>query len=80
MNGNLYEILYQLSYNMTLVDYVVWVFAKNGKVVMYGKPNEIYHVIGLYFKLVNVNDYIIDEDIHHINLYTDLKIRNIGSF
>lgn len=72
MIGNLYDTLYQLAYSITLVDYDVWVFAKNGKVVMYGKPNEIYRIIGSYFKLVNVNDYIIDEDIHYINLHTDL--------
>lgn len=72
MIGNLYDIIYQLAYSMALVDYEVWVFAKNGKVVMYGKPNEIYHVIGSYFKLVNVNDYIIDEDIRYIDLHTDL--------
>lgn len=72
MIGNLYDILYQLAYSMALVDYEVWVFAKNGKVVMYGKPNEIYCVIGSYFKLVNVNDYIIDENTHYINLQTDL--------
>jgi len=72
MIGNLYDILYQLAYSMALVDYKVWVFAKNGKAVMYGKPNEIYCVIGSYFKLFNVNDYIIDEDIRHINIYTDL--------
>lgn len=72
MIGNLYEILYQLSYSMTLVDYEVWVFDKNGKVVMYGKPNEIYHVIGSYFRLVNVNDCIIDENIRYINIQTDL--------
>lgn len=45
---------------------------KNGIVVMYGKPNEIYHVIGYYFKLVNVNYCIIDENIRYINLQTDL--------
>lgn len=72
MIGNLYDILYQLAYSMALVDYEVWVFDKNGKVVMYGKPNEIYRVIGSYFKLVNVNDYIIDENIRYINIQTDL--------
>ena len=72
MIGNLYDISYQLAYSMALVDYEVWVFDKNGKVVMYGKPNEIYRIIGSYFKLVNVNDYIIDENIRHINLQTDL--------
>lgn len=72
MIGNLYDILYQLTYNMALVDYEVWVFTKNGKVAMYGKPNEIYHVIGSYFKLVNVNDYIINENIREIDLHTDL--------
>lgn len=72
MIGNLYDTLYQLAYSMALVDYEVWVFTKNRKVVMYGKPNEIYHVIGSYFKLFNVKDYIIDEDMHDINLYTDL--------
>lgn len=72
MIGNLYDTLYQLAYSIHLVDYEVWVFSNNGKVVMYGKPNEIFHVIGLYFKLVNVNDYKIDEDIHYITLDTDL--------
>lgn len=72
MIGNLYDTLYQLAYSIHLVDYEVWVFDKNGKVVMYGKPNELFHVIGSYFKLVNVNDYKIDEDIHHINLDSDL--------
>lgn len=72
MIGNLYDIMYQLAFSIALVDYEVWVFAKNGKAVMYGKANEIYGVIGSYFKLVNVNDYIIDEDTHYINLHTDL--------
>lgn len=72
MIGNLYDTMYQLAYNMALVDYGVWVFDKNGKVVMYGKPNEIYHVIGSYFKLVNVNDYRINENIREIDLHTDL--------
>ena len=72
MIGNLYDISYQLAYNISLVDHEVWVFAKNGKAVMYGKPNELYHVIGSYFKLVKVNDYIIDENIRYINLHTDL--------
>lgn len=72
MIGNLYDILYQLAYSIHLVNYEVWVFDKNGKVVMYGKPNEIYHVIGSYFKLFNVKDYKIDEDMHYINLNTDL--------
>lgn len=72
MIGNLYDILYQLAYSMALVDYEVWVFDKNGKVVMYGKPNEIYRVIGSYFKLVNINDYIVDKDVKYINLHTDL--------
>ena len=72
MIGNLYDISCQLAYNISLVGYEVWVFAKNGKVVMYGKPNELYHVIGSYFKLVKVNDYIIDENIRYINLHTDL--------
>ena len=72
MIGNLYDISYQLAYSMTFVDYEVWVFDKNGKVVMYGKPNEIYRVIGSYFKLVNVNDCIIDENIRDINIQTDL--------
>lgn len=72
MIGNLYDISYQLAYNMTLVDYEVWVFAKNGKAVMYGKPNEIYAIIGSYFKLVKVNDYIIDQDTQYINIQTDL--------
>lgn len=35
MIGNLYDILYQLAYSMPLVDYEVWVFDKNGKVVMF---------------------------------------------
>lgn len=72
MIGNLYDTLYQIAYSMALVDYEVWVFAKNRKVVMYGKPNEIFCVIGSYFKSINVNDYEIDEDIQHINLDTDL--------
>lgn len=72
MIGNLYDILYQLAYSMSLVDCEVWVFAKNGRVVMYGKPNELYRVIGLYFKLVNINDYIVDKDVKYINLHTDL--------
>ena len=72
MIGNLYDTIYQLAYSISFVDYEVWVFAKNGKVVMYGKPNEIYVVIGSYFKLVNVNDYIIDKDTHYIHLHTDL--------
>lgn len=72
MIGNLYDILYQLAYSISFVDYEVWVFAKNGKVVMFGKPNEINRVIGSYFKLVNVNDYIINENIREINLHTDL--------
>ena len=72
MIGNLYVTMYQLAYSISFVDYEVWVFAKNGKAVMYGKPNEIYSIIGSYFELVNVNDYIIDEDIHCINLRTDL--------
>ena len=72
MIGNLYDIMYQLAYSISFVDYEVWVFAKNGKAVMYGKPNELYSVIGLYFKLVNVNDYIIDENIHRIYLDSEL--------
>lgn len=72
MIGNLYDTMYQLAYSISFVDYEVWVFAKNGKAVMYGKPNEIYSIIGSYFELVNVNDYIIDEDIHYINLHIDL--------
>ena len=72
MIGNLYDIVCKYAYSMALVDYEVWVFDKNGKVVMYGKLNEIYRVIGSYFKLVNVNDYIIDENIRYINLQTDL--------
>lgn len=72
MIGNLYDIIYQLVYSISLVDYEVWVFAKNGKVVMYGKPNEIYRVIGSYFKLVNINDCIVDKDVKYINLHTDL--------
>ena len=72
MIGNLYDTVYELAYSMALVDYEVRVFAKNGKVVMYGKPNGIYCVIGSYFKLFNVNDYIIDKDIKYINLHTDL--------
>lgn len=72
MIDNLYDTMYQLAYSISLVDYEVWVFAKNGRSVMYGKPNELYAVIGSYFKLVNVNDCIIDEDIQYINLHTDL--------
>lgn len=72
MIGNLYDTMYQLAYTIALVDCEVRVFAKNGKAVMYGKPNEIYAIIGSYFKLVNVNEYIIDKDIKYINLYTDL--------
>ena len=45
---------------------------KNGKAVMYGKPNEIYAVIGSYFNLVKIIDYIIDEDTQYINLHADL--------
>jgi len=72
MIGNLYDTMYQLAYSISFVGYEVWVFAKNGKAVMYGKPNEIYAIIGSYFKLVKVNDYIIDEDTQYINLHTDL--------
>lgn len=72
MIGNLYDISYQLAYSMALVDYEVLVFSKNGTVVMYGKPNEIFHVIGSYFKLVNVNEYIIIENVRHISLLTNL--------
>lgn len=72
MIGNLYDISYQLAYSIALVDYEVWVFDKNGKIVMYGKPNEIHNVIGSYFKLVNVSDCIIDGDTHYIRLQTDL--------
>ena len=72
MIGNLYDISHQLAFSIALFDYEVWVFDKNGKVVMYGKPSEIFHVIGSYFKLVKVNDYIIDENTHYINLTTDL--------
>lgn len=72
MIGNLYDTMYQLAYSISFIGYEVWVFAKNGKVVMYGKPNEIYSIIGSYFKLVNVNDCIIDVNTHYINLQTDL--------
>ena len=72
MIGNLYDTICELVYTISLVDYGVWVFAKNGKVVMYGKPNEIYTVIGSYFKDINVIDYIIDNDIQHIDLHIDL--------
>lgn len=72
MIGNLYDTMYQLAYSISFVGYEVWVFAKNGKAVMFSKPNEIFTVIGSYFKLVNVNDCIIDEDIRYINLHTDL--------
>lgn len=72
MIGNLYDTMYQLACSISLVGYEVWIFAKNGKAVTYGKPNELYTVIGSYFKLVNVNNYIIDEDMQYINLHTDL--------
>lgn len=33
MIGNLYDTLYQLAYSIPLIDYEVWVFAKNGKLL-----------------------------------------------
>lgn len=72
MIGDLYETIYELTYSMRFIDYEVWVFSKNTKVVLYGKPNELFNNIGSYFKEINVIHYIIDEDIHHINLHIDL--------
>jgi hypothetical protein len=72
MIGDLYEIIYQLSYNIRFIDYEVWVFAKNTKVILYGKPTDLYHNIGSYFREINVIDYIIDEDMQYINLHIDL--------
>lgn len=72
MMGNLYEILYELAYNIHFIEYEVWVFTKNTKVILYGKPHELYCNIGSYFKDINVIDYIIDNDIQHINFHIDL--------